>query len=242
MHGEVPHIDQGQLPDEERPHATVLWHQLHNLASSVSSFEAALRLYDTCLKRQAEMRAEMDEWMKIPHGPGRRARQLEIMKRDRDDPDPSVGWMNIAGRDGALTLWHFMRALAAIKANLDRAPTLRASVRVGEIDGALREFRRKLPDVRDVRDAVAHTAELTKNPDALARNATKPFKTKAYSSESGGGMWTNNFEERTFMTTADGGEMVRYDLSGDTLRFLVDLTRRVYAAFPARSSAARPPA
>ena len=240
---EVPRIDWNELPDADKPHAGVVWHQLVNLAHGVSTFAAALQLFDNCEREIASAEtakaAETQALMELDvQERARRWRERPKTPRTTDGP-PYIEWMTIAGREGGMTFWHLHCALAAIKRSLDKSPPLRSLVAVKEVDAALRRLRKLAPDFKELRDSIGHRYELMETPEAIKANATKPFEMGGYKDASGKNLWMENFggpERRTFMTTAytklaEGkGKTVSYDLTEKTLGELVDLTRAIYAS------------
>lgn len=149
----------------------------------------------------------------------------------------NAGWALMAGRDGAITLYHIWHSLRAIKDNIQTAKTvLRTGIDVGKIDGAIALFNVTIPNVKALRDSVAHTAEMFRNPRRWDLEKTRPFKTRLFShdSQSADNLWLNCMDGRTFFTTGytQNGQIVKYELSDDTFMMLEDAFVQVLNAFP----------
>lgn len=104
---------------------------------------------------------------------------------------------------------------------------------MAEIQGATKDIREAFPHIKLMRDAVGHVAELVRTPEAIKANASKGFDFGGIRMGAGN-FFQEGFSNCTFMTTAHGGSMVRYDLSQESLDKLTAITRRIYGAFPGR--------
>jgi len=76
---------------------------------------------------------------------------------------PEFNWKRVAGRDGAMTIYHFHIALSGIQETVAECPTLSATIDRSLFRSANKLLRKYFPDYIDIRDAVAHTAETTRN-------------------------------------------------------------------------------
>ena len=202
LYSEMPLIDLHNLPEDEKPHGDVVWYQLSNLASTTNQFDAALRLFDFC-ETQSLSSADLQL-----HGQ----------------------WKLIACRDGALSLWNFHKSLTSIKQSLEKAKTLRGTIRMRSLDDALRELASVAPSIAEVRNSIAHSSELMQTPSAINLNATKGVRQEGYELD-GSGFFISNLSGRTFLTGSHNGVVGSYKMSHETLDTLMKITRDVYALF-----------
>lgn len=67
-----------------------------------------------------------------------------------------VEWMNIAARDGALTIGDLLELLEETWTTINKLPTLLAQIQGGGIDGVFGLFDSKFPGAKLIRNAFAH--------------------------------------------------------------------------------------
>ena len=147
----VPLFDFAEIPEAEKQAASALQHCLWNLEQFTRAFQSDLALFDYSYARF------LDEMKNVT--------TIEISERRPDDP--SKGWMTIAGRDGAMSIYHFGTAMKGVRDGLARCPTLRTKVVHNELRAAIRKFEGRMPVYVDMRDAVAHAADLLLSPEHM---------------------------------------------------------------------------
>lgn len=236
----VPPVRLGNFPEEDKPYATVVWYQFSNLARAVANFEAALKLLDMAEASLEQLGADLPEIVNL-RGPEGMKRRREYTERHAQAP-PYGLWKGIAFRDGCFTLWHFLRALIAIKRSLDSSSVLRNHLPVRDVENGLKRLLEFAPDIKGLRDSVGHSSELMETPRSLKANATKPFSVGGISAGSPGGFAMENFSGRTFFTTVytrandEKGSTVSYELSQATLDVLASITDQIFSAYHAPST------
>ena len=92
-------FDLSKFPVAEQPHIQNVDRSLDNLPRYANTFGLAVDLLNFCRQNRATLPRPL--WM---------------------------GWMGIAGRDGAMTLYHFDETMDGIASSMDQVPTLKANV------------------------------------------------------------------------------------------------------------------
>jgi hypothetical protein len=161
---------------------------------------------------------------------------LDMCNQEHDH----IGWGLMAGRDGAMTLYHIWHSLRAIKSNVEKGKAvLRKGVEIAKIDGAIVLLNTAVPDIEGLRHSVSHTAEMFNSPSRWEGHKSKPFQTRLFKHEKhdDDNLWLNCMDGRTFFTTESSrpstGNVVEYELSDETFIMLEDVFVRVLSAFPA---------
>lgn len=251
LQSEVPNLDIQSLSDDDKQHGAIALSQLRNLAAGVRSFAAALDIFQGCAKEmevitQDAKRAVIDRGdLASLDGEGFRRRVAERSAK-RESQTQTMGSLVerqlIAGREGGMTLWQMHTALNAIKASLASSKELRDLISVEKVQAASQRLRNLSPDLKALRDGIAHRFEHGKTPDQLKDNSTKPFEEGGMKNESNSGLVTDNFSGNTYMTTAYStqdekkGSIAKYDLSSNTLDELVALSRDVFGSVSSRKA------
>ncbi|MBX9593050.1 MAG: hypothetical protein K2X46_01705 [Roseomonas sp.] len=198
-----PGLDPESLPQEERSEIFDLQIQITSLRSYVDDFLAVLTLFDA-----------------VPNLEAANKMHAATIRR----------WSFVAARDGAMTIYHFGKALELVR-SLKNMPTLRSLVNVTELREAGREFNSKFPLYEKIRHAVAHSAE------RLRRD--KRIKHSFSGTMSAGGIYiensqnvriSSNLYDREFGYTVEG-VYVSYSVSHETYSQLAMIQQRVWRAF-----------
>jgi hypothetical protein len=114
------------IPNKERETTRHLWSLLFLLGWYEQQFRNALALFDGCLQSRSPLPANPNDIPKYP-----------IIEAEGH----TLGaWQTMAARDGALSIYHFSRALAAIPPWLGNCPTMRALVSHDAIRQARKSF------------------------------------------------------------------------------------------------------
>lgn len=205
------------IPPSEKDHGTIIFFQLGNLMDYCDCFRVSLEIFDMCQARLKSSLSVLDEYMletSLNNLGDKRDRRETAMTNMRN----ATRWMGVAGRDGAVSLWNFLQALQSIKQCLDKMGFLRTLVKVGDVDDTIRELYKRVPNIKEIRDCVVHTSELTKTPRNLQENSqTTNFG-------------TNYFSDCHF-TVHGKKSRFQYELSELTLEILTSLTQRIYGCF-----------
>jgi hypothetical protein len=137
---------------------------------------------------------------------------------------PFKEWLYLAGRDGALSIFHFGKAMGQIRNVIFAScPVLASHLDRQAFKSVVGSFDKTFPRWEAVRHAVAHHAELHIDP-LIAREhsiQTGPGASRSFSNLLSGRRFSHTFEEGT----------CEYELSQDTLDRLHDIRLRYYGIF-----------
>jgi len=148
-------------------------------------------------------------------------------------------WRNIAGRDGAMALYNYGKALEAISELLGNpplglCPTLRNLIDYKAFKAQRKRFDTAFPNIILIRHAVSHAAELMAHPADARQNLFSGdysgggIEIKA--SGFGGGLYVDGVYEDTVTRTIDG-KVLTYKLSGKSALELEAIRLAVWAIF-----------
>lgn len=206
------------LPSEEEGFGHAITSQLMNLHRMHERFAANLALYHTCQTEIGRVRSEL---MNTPNR----------TKGFFDSVGHLPTWVDIAARDGAITLWDFVAALHFLRSNLDKAPTVSALVERGAFEKVIADFHLTFPKAKKVRHAAAHPIDIYGTPNITTSNAFS-------GSYQGEGIKIENAEQVAFQGIDNDnvivtiyGEMIGYSLTADSLEKLGRLKERMYDLF-----------
>lgn len=229
----IPSLD---ISDDLNPGGSVLFYQLSNLSTCATMFSAAVRLFDYARSEMNNQAAEASVAAQHPHEDtqGRIAKIRAFMDKRKSSP-PYVSWMGMAARDGGMTLFHALRSMQSIKMTLDRSKDIRERTKVDmkSVDRSLTLFREYFPDIGSIRDAIAHTADIFKNPEKNA--VTGGYEGGGISMAKGAtGFLIGNFDGNKFTTTGYKGKVLEYEISTSSLSKLIETIAVLFSAFPDR--------
>jgi hypothetical protein len=112
------------------------------------------------------------------------ATQHSLISDVRDIARP---WVFVAGRDGAMSIYHFAKSMEGMMAFLGQCPTVLDKVDRTKLRSARKMLRELFPDFEAVRHAVAHAGELMKDPDTF--RSTLSFDTRTFGRETCDQKW-----------------------------------------------------
>ena len=146
--------------------------------------------------------------------------------------NPYSDWINIAGRDGSMTIFHIRDTLEGIKENLRHSATFAPRIPHKELKVASDDFYDAFPDWRLIRHATGHRGELNRDPKRTKENATsQPFRIGNFVvSEGKEVMVAPQMMGRKYVAT-NKGKLVEYELSEPNLQKLRAIQRKVYSPF-----------
>jgi hypothetical protein len=148
------------------------------------------------------------------------------------------GWQSMAARDGALTIYHFGRAIEGLKNSLRFCDALGALVDHRKIKNAGKLFEAAFPDSIAIRNAVAHIADFSQTLDKKTSHAVKgPFNKKWFASDDPEGItWLpGNMNGHTYAVSYHG-KAFTYELSFENASKLRAVKNLIYSAFEAATS------
>jgi hypothetical protein len=146
-------------------------------------------------------------------------------------------WVLIPCREAAMVLWHYARALDAIKFNLARTSTLRTIISIRAVQQAIKDFSVCFPDVSGMRHSVGHTSELFNSPEELKRNSLKDAVSKYGMKVPKGTIYLDNLINDTFTTASPDGAFVKLEMNVASLEKLSSITTQAFSAISARKAA-----
>jgi hypothetical protein len=185
------------IPEKEKEAVQAVQNGLRNLATYVQHFSAALALFH-------------------------HAEQILAQQEQHSDIRQAArGWKFLAGRDGAMTIYHFGIAAEGVRRALGLCPTLRPAVDILALRRATKACRSHFPAFEKMRHAVAHAAEKLKTPKQRKEHAV------------GGklNIGQNFIPGNTFQTSWES-EVLTYGLSKESLDAMESDRRAIWAAFP----------
>lgn len=202
----LPRVMYYPFPEGEQEAVKRTDRALISVASHIDAFKAALALHDFCAERLTPQ-LQMEEHSKM------------------------LSWKFIAGRDGALQLFHVGRAVGYVDAGRKSSQTLTSYMNLEAFDNALKLFDSISPSYINIRHAVGHTADFADKP--RKHEATGGFGKTIPGVTLGDNatvMVSEGFEGRKFYSTVDG-KPVYYDLSEDTVTKLDSVLRHFGNSF-----------
>jgi hypothetical protein len=209
----VPQIDRSRIPADQMPAFLHIVQLLAELNLYERNLLLAVYLYEYSQTAGWELRNDFArmEWALWTTG----------------------GWQLMAARDGALTIYHFGRAIEGLRNSLGFCPALSSQVDSRKIKNAQKIFESRFPDNIEIRNAVAHVADFSQTTEKKTSHAVKgPFKTKWFSSEDPLGVtWLpGNMNGHTYAVTFMG-KPYTYDLSFESASKLRDVKVQIFSAF-----------
>ena len=211
-----PAIDRALIPAEQMPAFLHINSQLAQLTRYERQFLLAVHLYQ--YSHQAAM---------------------EILSEDFAKGDMTIwttgGWQSIAARDGALSIYHFGRALEGLRANFRSCPALENLVDHPKIRQAYKDFLSAFPHFIEIRHAVAHLADSQQTMEKKLFNSAKGiFNLKWFSSNNPDAVtWmAGNMNNEKFAVTLEG-KAYAYALSVANAQKIRTLRFQIFSAFDA---------
>lgn len=214
----LPDLDSSNLSDEEGSAVFRLHSSLNALPNYIKDFEAALQLFDFCEVQYALI--------------AQRRNAQALLEHDEANRDVFSAWCSLAARDGAMTIFHFGKAMEGIKASIRTCPSVEAKMDRSLLRSATNLFRTSFPNFEAVRHGVAHAAELDRDEKARKANAhngtyeTEHIKIGVHVE----GLTIRTLIGRTFTVTVNQ-KIVSYDLTTNTLGQLEAVKSEFFLAF-----------
>lgn len=145
------------------------------------------------------------------------------------------GWVAIAGRDGALTLFNFAKALEGLTSIAAKVPKFVAEGRVNKLGLARKKLLEWFPNIPAVRNSVAHSGEKFESAEKnLEHTFIGPWSNSQMSVEAAtgatvGSILVDNLNQRVYSNTWDG-QIVSYRLEEQSVRNLAEVRDLVFDA------------
>lgn len=191
---------------EEQPGMLVLFN-LIELNTYLNDFTAAVGLHEyVALMIEDALATQMKDTLTT----NRKMHMLKV-------------WNNMAGREAAMAVFHFGKAIESVRAGLKNVPSIKEHVLHDELRSVKRQLSRDFPGHEMARHAAGHRAEAVKSMDELKRHAVQKDNGKEFI--------LTNVGENQYRATFKGEE-VSIGLDQRSREKLRALASRVYTAFP----------
>ena len=213
---EPPTIDWERLPEVERDAGYLVQIGLMNLGTYIDDFAAAGTLFTHCQRG-------MDYIRQLPEP--KEPDAIELLKN-------YARWIYLAGRDGALTIYHFGIACDGIRQSLAGCPTLRAKVDTTALRAAVRDCRKHFPNSEVIRHSIAHAADKVRSPQTFQEHSfSGSFKLGDLDIDDKKGITvTHAFVGQSFFNSWKG-KIHSYELSPATLHKLMAIKNAIWDRF-----------
>ncbi|MFN0043496.1 MAG: hypothetical protein ACKVSF_09840 [Alphaproteobacteria bacterium] len=211
----IPEINRSRIPAEQMPTFRHIVQLLANLNLYEQNLLLAVYLYEYSQSASWELRDDFTRLESVTWTTG--------------------GWQLMAARDGALTIYHFGRAIEGLRDSFRGCPALRDQVDHNTIRQGYSEFKSAFPHFIEIRAAVAHVADFSQTTEKKARHSIKGlFSAKRFSSSDPAGItWLpGNMNDHTFAVTLNG-EPYTYDLIPESVDKLRKIKIQIFSAFTA---------
>jgi hypothetical protein len=207
----VPSFSAYLLPEDERENGQHVNDELSSLASITDEVASAVQLFNYSnafwSRSDAAYRAD---W----HNKELETKAYTIRQ-----------WPFIAAQSVAISIHHFGLLRGAINAIWRKVPTIAALVNRDDIRRSGKLFSKYFPRTEMLRDAVCHSAELSKTPESVTDHATSdPGKPRFFIRASLAG---------THLQYTKDGKLWELDISQDTVTKLVDVRDIYFSGFRA---------
>jgi hypothetical protein len=210
-----PSLDVAALPVAEQESADLINEQLASLQSYVEDFTAALDLFDFT-------DAMLDRHTKLRREGGAADGELERLQR-------AGRWRYVAGRDGAMTVYHFATVFAAIQTTTAASPSISADRSFFKRANKLLD--RAFPSLIRLRDSIAHAGWRVKTTARYSNSSVSGgFSKDGLEVRADKVSFSNSFVNRNFTNTWQG-KAYSYELSKESLAQLVAARNEIWSAF-----------
>jgi hypothetical protein len=191
-------ISMQSLSELERDATNLLKTALGQLSDHSDNFSAALSLFDFSMG------------------------ELEKATENRT-AHPMFRWPFIAARDGAMSIYHFGKAMEGIMASLHKCPTVLQEVNRAKLRSSRKRLRELFPNFEAVRHSVAHAGELMNDVDDLDRHSISTTSVQRMTIQ-------NHLQGRAFKNTFEG-QIQSYEINQASRDGLVAIREEFCAAF-----------
>lgn len=216
-----PRLSFSDVPDGDQEAWSSVANNLRNLGSNTLKFWAALHLFANSQHHQAVIVEQGGGWGKFDSA-------------SHDAYQLWSAWQFMAGRDGAMTIYHFGVALEATRQSLGLCSTMSAKIDHQRFRAAAKEFRTFFPTYEKMRHAVAHISDQSKSPNKRQEHEVRGDKSvPGLVSVSGNSTMTltEGFNNQTFAMSWEG-EFLTYDLAQASLDKLDEVRATIWSLFP----------
>jgi len=145
-------------------------------------------------------------------------------------------WQLMAAREGALTIYHFGQALAAVAPAVRQCSSIADRVDYAALRLARKSFKAAFPSHDAVRHVVGHAVDFTATVEERNRHSVMPPWEHAFNSHTMQYAGTRpifklgDLSDRAYLVTYEG-DVHFYELKAETLERLSAIRERTYSAF-----------
>jgi len=154
---------------------------------------------------------------------------------ERESPTVPHPWKFVAGRDGAMSIFNFGKAVEGIMASVGTMPTLFGMVDRDPLRKARQLMRDMFPRFEAVRHSIAHAAELIGDPDKIDQEGISgaPYTFGSLTINPGQSVVIirSSFVGPRLFANSFEGALQAYELSQKTANGLWEVKQTIYAAF-----------
>ncbi len=140
------------------------------------------------------------------------------------------GWIFVAARDGAMSLYHFSKTLDALRASFKNTPLLKNHVNHEMLRETSKEFHKFFNEIDKTRHAVAHAAELTKSLEDVEKNAIRNYDSGGIKIENSKVIIGDILMDDNFRTMIEG-HLRGYSVNAQSLFHINEILTKIYHCF-----------
>lgn len=193
------------IPDEVHPDAGHLHSRVCELGTYCEKFYAAVELFQFG-----------------------RQQLLQTVKTNPKATKIFSEWERIAARDAVMTVFHISHVLQSIKASLNEDSLLKQYINKDRLKAASKRFFATFKDFEDLRHAVAHSGETTKDRKSFDKNAfSGSFEGLGFSIENFHNVFVGDHIADFTYAATHNGRFVSLNVDRDSLMELVHLNSEI---------------
>lgn len=215
-----------ELPESERDDACMVSRKIIELNLCRNRFKGALALLDFSQAAMTAAKINRDCVRAMHHAGSSEWNNATASYRDSIDLH-SI-WLNIAGRDAAITLWDFAASLYAIRERTELCPTLKSFLKPKSLEHAVSLFHQHFPNAKKIRHASAHPSDMTNTPEANA--ASQDLDAFGFRIRNSSEYMISGMYGRDVVVTI-GHEVLSCKLAEETVATLIQIEDAVNAVF-----------
>jgi len=222
----VPRL--ARVPDAQREFRDEVVDGLFELTRYVRKLQAALSLFDFALSQNLSLPALP------PYDPRRGTDRLSEIKAWQSSmrDQPFCQWQLIAVHAGIFCIDHFLQTMKYIRTSLAQAPALFNRTNQAQLDKAQQIAGERFPDIPDLRNAIAHLAELSKNMRAIRTNSFKgPLEDGYFQVAASSAVMVSDYLNGRTFNTSRNGKLLSFEFSEKSASDTIGIRNEFYAAF-----------
>lgn len=156
---------------------------------------------------------------------------FSALRNSIGNPGFRNGWLFVPARDGAISLFHYIKVLGFIRSSFQNCPTFRSAVDTDSLRRSEKAFKECFPFAESLRHAVAHAAELVKSEAEIKKHGVSNYNKGSTRIEGNGRVILRDHLDGDTFTYTFEGECVYYDLNQDTINNIAKITQDIFNSF-----------